>query len=180
MPDQEVETQVVEAQETPEETPTGEEDRGANLRGLDAETLVSMVLNLRDENASTRRKKSAAEQKLAEDARAWQQHLDSQKSEAQRAADRAAALEEELSKFRTKEKRDAIVKKIDGFPMDLIDLVVGDEDQMKATAKRLAEREKTLRAGDVSVHAGNRGVPVQPTNKGGGGFLEDLDPQRRK
>lgn len=163
--------------------PTEDADRGASLKALDVGTLVDMVLNLRDENATRRTRSSAAQKEQAEAAQKWQEHLDSQKTELERINERAAKLEQELVKHRLKETREVVAKKVPGFPMALSGLLDGSEEDMMAKAKVLAayEAERAqAQQGTPSDYAGDRGVPVTKAKSDVKGFLDDLDPQRRR
>lgn len=183
MPENETPPVAETAPEATQENPA----RGEALKGLSSDELVELALKYRDEAAASRvkgkKEVSEATKRLEEDAKKWQEHLDSQKTDFEKERDRANKLEEDLKEFRTDKLRSAVAKSVEGFPADLVDFLHGDEASMTATAKRLAEREKKrLEAlGDVSHHAGNRGTPLVPSKeRGGGGFLEELDPQRRR
>lgn len=180
-----------EAQEAPdlqtEESESNDQERGAGLKELGKDELLELALKYRDEAAANRKKGNAkvseAQQKLEEVAKKWQEYQDSQKTEAQKQAEKLAELENELSEYRTQQKAKAIASKVKNFPMDLLDVLHGSEDSMLAQAEKLAKREAELAkksSGSIGDRAGDRGTPVRPSVKGGGGFLEELDPQKRK
>lgn len=134
------------------------------LDQLTPEELIDYVKTLRKENASHRTEKQAKAKEL-EEFRTWK---DSQKSELEKVQERADNLEKErLSLMRTNAALSV------GLAEDDVEFVTGNtEDEIKASAKKLAERfgtnEEALaqvagRPGVTDVFAGNRGVPVNQT-----------------
>lgn len=93
-----------------------------------------IIRDLRKENAKHRTDKNATKAELDE-YKAWK---DSQKSELQKAQDRAAELERELNSSKLTTRQIAAAKKA-GLDLDLADRVRGDsDDEMLEDAKSLA------------------------------------------
>lgn len=150
-----------------------EEDKHANLRGLDEDDYIQIIEKTRAEAANKRKQKTAAEEKLAEDAKKWQEHLDSQKSATEKLSDEAKQLKAELEQLRLEKLQRSIADEFELDP-DLVEFVTGsDETEMRAKAKKLAERETKV-PGSRDLRGGNRGVPVTPKINVGGQFLQRL------
>lgn len=143
----EVNTEVVETKKT--------------LEQLTPEELIDYVKTLRKENASHRTEKQATKKEL-EEFRAWK---DSQKTELEKIQDRAAQLEKDkLDLLRVNAALAA------GLSENDVEFVSGTtEDEIKASAKKLAERFGTNdealaqvagKSNVTDVFAGNRGAPV--------------------
>lgn len=141
------ETEVVETKKT--------------LDQLSQEELVDYVKTLRKENASHRTEKQATKRELDE-FRTWK---DSQKTELEKAQERAESLEaDKLTLLRTNAALSF------GLDEDVAEFVKGTtEDEIKASAQKLAEKFGTNEAAlaqvagrppVTDVFAGNRGLPV--------------------
>lgn len=125
------------------------------------EELIDYVKSLRKENASHRTAKQAKDKEL-EEFRAWK---DSQKTELEKAQERADKLaEDNLSLMRTNAALSV------GLSEDDVEFVSGTtEDEIKASATKLAARFGTNdealaqvagKSRVTDVFAGNRGLPV--------------------
>lgn len=136
----EVEAEVVETKKT--------------LTELTNEELIDYVKTLRKENASHRTEKQATKKELDE-FRAWK---DSQKTELERAQEKAAELQKEnYSLLKT-----SIALGV-GLSLDDVDFISGETpEEMKASAEKLAARVKPtdMKKSPVNVFAGSRGAPV--------------------
>lgn len=162
MSEQHTETQVVEESESSE--------KKSSLSGLAEDEYIGMITKLRQEAADKRVGKRDAEKKLEEDAKKWQEHIDSQKSEFERLAEEKASL---ATKLQTMEKQFLRQKIANEFKLDedLAEFVDGaDEDTMRKQAQKLAEKMKK----PLELMAGDRGGPVVPNRSEGGDFLEML------
>lgn len=131
------------------------------LDQLSQDELIDYIKTLRKENASHRTEKQATKKELDE-FRAWKE---SQKSDLERAQDEAKRLKDEnLSLLRVN------AALAFGLDEEIAEFVKGDtEDEIKASAQRLAEKfgtnEEALaqvagKSQVTDVFAGNRGVPV--------------------
>lgn len=174
---------VNEAPEAPEATTPVEEKKSAEtpestLSGLTEDEYISIIKKLRTSEADKRIKKRETEQRMEEDAKKWQEHLDSQKSELERINDAKAALAEENQKLKLEKLQRDIADEF-GLAKADFDLFEGpDEETMRAKAKRLSERTGVTNSGDpMNLFGGRRGEPVTPQKKAGGQFLLDLDKQ---
>lgn len=109
---------------------------------------------LRRENAKHRVAKQQKEAEL-EEFRTWKE---SQKTELERAAERAAQAEKELKNLRAEKIQRDIAKEV-GLDPDLADRIRGEsEEEMLEDAKLLAKKYGSKPS--VDVYAGRRGVPV--------------------
>jgi hypothetical protein len=150
-----------------------EEDKHANLRGLDEDDYIQIIEKTRAEAANKRKQKTAAEEKLAEDAKKWQEHIDSQKTVTEKLSDEAKQLQAELDELRLEKLQRSIADEFELDP-DLVEFVTGsNETEMRAKAKKLAEREAKV-PGAKDFRGGNRGTPVTPKINVGGQFLQHL------
>lgn len=112
------------------------------------------IKQLRREAAKHRVQKQEKEAEL-EEFRSWKE---SQKTELQRAAERAERAEKELNGLRMERLRLAVAKET-GLDSDLADRIRGEsEEEMLEDAKALAKKYSSKPS--VDVYAGRRGVPV--------------------
>jgi hypothetical protein len=152
------------------------EDKHANLRGLDEDDYIQIIEKTRAEAANRRlerKSKTAAEEKIAEDAKKWQEHLNSQKSATEKLSDEARQLQAELDELRLEKLQRSIADEFELDP-DLVEFVTGsNETEMRAKAKKLAEREAKV-PGSKDLRGGARGRPVVPKINAGGQFLQHL------
>lgn len=150
------------------ETDPGSEDDGSSLEAADKEDLLKEVQKLRRENA----KRRTDSKKVEEAAKKWQEHVDSQKTELERLADRNKELETAHEAFQ-REKLQAKIAKEQGVDPDLADLIVGaDEDEMVEKAKRLAEKTSPKKVTATDLHAGKTAGKTAEANRMQ--FLDDL------
>lgn len=123
-----------------------------------------IIKDLRKENAKHRTDKQAVKSELDE-YKAWK---DSQKSELQRAQERAAELEKELTSSKKASKQIAAAKKA-GLDLDLADRIRGEsDDEMLEDAKSLAQlfgAEKDGGKGSNRGVAGTSGKGAVGTGK---------------
>jgi hypothetical protein len=98
---------------------------------VDVDGLKTALHQERQAAKQTKRELAAMQERLAT-------FEDRDKTELEKAAARADAAERELSEFRTRETARSIATEA-GVP-DMWDMLHGDEDNMKALAKRLAEK----------------------------------------
>lgn len=129
------------------------------LEQLTPEELIDYVKSLRKENASHR----TAKQAQAEELKEFQTWKDSQKTELERATEKAASLEKE---------RNTLLKTSialgAGLSVDDVEFVSGETpEEIKASAEKLAGRVKAGETGSAKkvtdVFAGARGTPVTGT-----------------
>lgn len=152
--------------ETNESTATTEEttevvETKKTLDQLSQDELIDYIKSLRKENAGHRTEKQAKAKEL-EEYRAWKE---SQKTDLEKVQDEAKRLKEEnLSLLRTN------AALAFGLDEDVAEFVKGEtEDEIKASAKKLAEKfgtnEEALaqvagKSKVTDVFAGNRGTAV--------------------
>lgn len=129
-----------------------------------------MIRDLRKENAKHRTEKQAVKDELAE-YNAWK---DSQKTELQKAADRATKAEKELADARL-EKRQITAAKKAGLDLDLAERVRGESDEaMLEDAKALAllfhgeKKNSKTTARDFSGGTAGKGPVTQKGNSDAG------------
>lgn len=122
-----------------------------------ADEYKAEIKQLRKEAASNRvkgRDKAAALEGELNEYRQWKE---SQKSELDRALDRASMAEQNLAAL-AKEKLQVKAAKAAGLDIDLADRIRGDsEDEMLADAKLLAEKAKTTAPSPLM----GKGTPVR-------------------
>lgn len=145
-------TEAVE-QETTQSTA---EKTTSKLEELEKDDLISIVRDLRKENAKTRTEKQATKAELEE----FQKWKESQKTELEKAQERATELEKKTYSL----LKESIALKA-GLSPDDVDFIHGDtEDEMKASAEKLAGRlkpaEGEAKKTVTDVFAGARGTPV--------------------
>ena len=135
------------------------------LNELTQDELVDYVKTLRKENAQHRTEKQATKKELDE-FRVWK---DSQKTELERAQEKASQLEKDnLSLLRTNAALAV------GLTVDDVEFITGTtKDEIEASAKKLAERFGTNddaiaqvagKSGVTDVFAGARGTPINQKN----------------
>lgn len=122
-----------------------------------------LIRQLRRENAKHRTEKQAAKAELDE----YNTWKDSQKSELQKAADRAEKAEKELAKARTESRQITAAKKA-GLDLDLAERVRGESDEeMLEDAKALAllfhgeKKDSKTTARDFSGGTAGKGAVTQ-------------------
>lgn len=131
------------------------------------------IAKLRKENASKRVKSKED----ADAAAMWQKHVESQKTELEKANDRAAQAEAKAAKLELETLRREVADKFN-LDSDLVDFITGDsQGEMEAKAKVLADKglvRGAKNANDLGAGA-SRGTPLTGPKKGdGGSFLEAL------
>lgn len=146
----ESETTVVEnpGQEVTTETKTDEP------KVLSHEEALAELKRVRAEAAERRVKNRDLEEK----AKKWSEYEESQKSELQKLQDQLAAKDKAIADKELEVSRSKIAKEFNVADEDL-DLLVGDEDNMKRLAARLGVKQNEgSRPADLM--AGNRGKPL--------------------
>lgn len=153
--------QVSEVTEVPAEEATPDVHPTFNLP-MD-HPLILELGKVRREAASTRDKKNKAQDELAEKARLWEEHENSQKTEMQRLAEAKQELETKLSLVETDRLRQKIMNE---FKLDAEDeeFITGNEEEMRSKAEKLSKRKPVVETpvtGADTFLAGNRGTPVK-------------------
>jgi len=127
---------------------------------VDVDGLKTALHQERQAAKQTKRELAAMQERLA----AFE---DRDKTDLERAAARADAAERELSEFRTRETARSIATEA-GVP-DMWDMLHGDEENMKALAKRLAEKVANATPpppGDLGAGARGSGTAGLTGSKG--------------
>lgn len=133
---------------------------------LSHEDALKELAKVRSEAAARR----VANRELEEKAKKWSEYEESQKSELQKLQDRLAERDKAINDAKLEAKRALIAKEFNVADEDL-DLLVGDEENMKRLAARLGKKEEGTSGTPASnLLAGNRGKPVGST---GGNFSMD-------
>lgn len=133
---------------------------------LSYEQLEAEVKKVRQEAAARR----VANRELEEKAKKWSEYEESQKTELQKLQDQLAERDKAINDAKLDAKRALIAKEFNVADEDL-DLLVGDEDNMKRLAARLGKKEEGGSSAPASnLLAGTRGKPV---GSNGGNFSMD-------
>jgi seryl-tRNA synthetase len=134
---------------------------------LSYEQLEAEVKRVRQEAAQRR----IANRELEEKAKKWSEYEESQKTELQKLQDQLAERDRALAAKDSDIQRAKIAKQFNVADEDL-DLLVGDEENMKRLAERLGKKEEGTGTGTPpsNLLAGNRGKPV---GSNGGNFSMD-------
>ncbi len=133
---------------------TGSQENGSQK--LSYEQLESELSRVRHEAAS--RRVALREQEAA--AKKWQEYEESQKTELQKLQDQLAEREKALAAKDNDILRNKIAREFNVADEDL-DLLVGDEENMKRLATRLGQKSETpSNTPPTDLLAGNRGKPV--------------------
>lgn len=144
-------------------------EEAAIEEGLTPEQALALVPKLRREAAKHRTEKQAAKA-LAEE---LQKYKDAEKTELEKLTERAQRAEQELTQAR-REKAARDAAKAAGLDSDLADLVQGDtEEEMLASAKKLAERLDSKKPNVSNFNSGNRN-PVKPPESASQAFRDFL------
>lgn len=145
----------------PEETPvepTEGAQEGAQGSTIDSlEVALKEIEKLRRENAAKRVKANEVEA----NAKKWEEHVQSQKTELERLTESKLQAEAEAARLRVDNLRNKVAIETKLNP-ELLEFLVGDnEDELRAKAKKLVET-----VGDKGTtpdfYAGQRGTPVPP------------------
>lgn len=144
------ETTVVES--PGQDVPTGTETEGQST--LTHEQALAELSKVRKEAADRRIKLREAEEK----AKKWEDFEESQKTELQKLQDSVAERDRKLAEKELEITRSRIAREFSVADEDL-DLLVGDEDNMKRLAQRLGKPEGTPPK-PADLLAGNRGTPL--------------------
>jgi septal ring factor EnvC (AmiA/AmiB activator) len=157
---QPVENTTTDPVETPVvETPT------SNLSHEDA---LKELAKVRAEAAAKRVKNK----ELEEAAKKWEEYQESQKTELQKLQDDVAARDKKIAEKELEVTRSNIAKQFNVADEDL-DLLVGDEDNMKRLAARLGTT-KDSKSNPLDLLAGNRGNPVGGKDTTPTSFMDNL------
>lgn len=127
---------------------------------LTPEQLKKELTKVRREAAAKRVKNVELEDK----AKKYDEYVQSQKTEMERLSDEKEALAKEVAKLKGKDATAALRSKVAKkykLDADLAGMLNGDEAEMDAQAKTLADRFKTNTSTDF--YAGRRGTPVEVT-----------------
>lgn len=92
-------------------------------------------------------------------AKRWQEYEESQKSELQKLQDQLAAKDKAIADKELEVSRSKIAREFNVADEDL-DLLVGDETNMKRLAARLGKKDEGSGPRPADLMAGNRGTPV--------------------
>lgn len=143
--------------ETNDSTATPEqkvEPQSSGESTLSHEDALKELAKVRAEAASRR----IANKDLEAQATKWREYEESQKSELQKLQDQLAERDKAVNEAKLEAKRVSIAKEFNVADEDL-DLLVGDEDNMKRLAARLGKKETTS-SSPADLLAGTRGKPV--------------------
>lgn len=141
--------EVEKTNENPEVKPEGS---GSTLSHEEA---LAELKKVRAEAASRR----VALREQEEAAKKWAEYEESQKSELQKLQDALAAKDKAIAEKELEVSRSKIAKEFNVADEDL-DLLVGDEDNMKRLAARLGKKEDKGNPRPSDLLAGNRGKPL--------------------
>lgn len=149
----------------PQNTP---EPESQNDQRLSYEQMETELKKVRAEAASRR----VTNRELEENAKKWREYEESQKSELQKLQDAVADRDKRIAEKELEVTRTKIAKEYNVVDDDL-DLLVGDEENMKRLAERLGNKKSETRPLDLL--AGNRGNPVGSADKkDSGSFMDNL------
>lgn len=126
----------------------------------------------RKEAAGNRVKSAMTQEEMAEKAKQWDEYKRSQMTEMEKVAEEKAKLQEELQSLKAENLRNKLLNE---FKLDaeFASLLIGDENQMRATAKLLSEKMGE-RMPDLGLLGGDRGKPVVKQEKSSGArWLEE-------
>lgn len=135
--------------ETPEAKPEGSSST------LTHEEALAELKKVRAEAASRR----VALREQEEAAKKWAEYQESQKSELQKLQDALAAKDKAIADKELEVSRSKIARQYNVADEDL-DLLVGDEANMKRLAERLGKKEEKGNPRPSDLLAGNRGKPI--------------------
>lgn len=149
-------TEVVEnpGQEVPSGEPTETNQETDTHENLTPEQLRAELSKVRKEAADRRIKLRDAEEK----AKKWSEYEESQKTELQKLQEAVAERDKKLAEKENEVLRAKIARENNVSDEDL-DLLVGDEENMKRLAKRLGKSDEAPK-NPADLLAGNRGTPV--------------------
>lgn len=133
----------------------GQEVPAGNEVELTPEQLKAELSKVRKEAAAKR----IANRELEEQARKWKEYEESQKTELQKLQDQLAEKERKLAEKDSEVARAKIAREFNVADEDL-DLLVGDEENMKRLAARLGKKEEGGSPRPADLLAGNRGTPL--------------------
>jgi hypothetical protein len=124
---------------------------------LSHEEALAELKRVRAEAASRR----VANRELEENAKKWKEYEDSQKTELEKLQAQIAERDKALADKELEVRRTKIAKEFNVADEDL-DLLVGDEENMKRLANRLGKKEETPSTDKrpADLLAGKRGTPV--------------------
>jgi hypothetical protein len=151
--------ETTETEVTGQGTETQENNTQENHDDLTPEQLRAELKKVRAEAASRR----VALREQEEAAKKWREYEESQKTELQKLQDSLTEKDKLLAQKDLDVKRAKIAKQFNVADEDL-DLLVGDEDNMKRLAERLGKTQETSTR-PVDLLAGNRGNPIGRTDK---------------
>ena len=141
-------------QEVPTGEPTETNQDSENTETLTPEQLRAELSKVRKEAADRRIKLREAEDK----AKKWSEYEESQKTELQKLQEAVAERDKKLAEKDNEVLRAKIARENNVSDEDL-DLLVGDEENMKRLAKRLGKPQGSSN-NPADLLAGNRGTPV--------------------
>lgn len=127
-----------------------------NQTTLTLDQALAELKKVRSEAASRR----VALREQEEAAKKWQEYEESQKTELQKLQDAVAERDRKIAEKELEVTRSKIAKQYNVADEDL-DLLVGDEDNMKRLAERLGSKttQENNSPRPVDLLAGNRGTP---------------------
>lgn len=159
---------------TPEATTDADETTAPKTKLVDIDKLQRELDRARADAAKYRVEGKEIAQ-LEADAKKWQEHVDSQRTELERLQTEHSQLKEELETRNFLDAQRKIGEEA-GLDPDLFEFVTGsDEDEMRAKAKKLADKSAPIPVQSADdLRAGNRGKPITPAASSGGGFLLHL------
>lgn len=104
-------------------------------------------------------------------AKKWEEYEESQKTELQKLQDRLAEQDKRIAEKELEVSRSKIAKEFNVADEDL-DLLVGDEENMKRLASRLGKKDEGKNTRPADLLAGNRGAPLG--NSGNNFSMDDF------
>lgn len=156
---------VVQPQTDPVVTPEPKTDPAPTT--LSHEDALKELAKVRAEAADRRIKN----RDLEDQAKKWREYEESQKTELQKLQDAVAERDKRIADKELEVTRSKIARQYNVADEDL-DLLVGDEENMKRLADRLGKKEEETPKRPVDLLAGNRGTAV--TGKSSNFSMDDF------
>lgn len=156
--------------EPAKETPVVEpETLDTSTSTLSHEDALKELSKVRAEAAAKRVKNK----ELEEAAKKWAEYEESQKTELQKLQDAVAAKDAQIAAKELEVTKAKIAKQFNVADDDL-DLLVGDEDNMKRLAERLGKSKEESKPSPLDLLAGNRGNPIGTKDTTPTSFMDNL------
>lgn len=158
---QPVDNQTTEVVENPGQEVQDTEKTETTSQEMTVDQYKAELSKVRAEAASRR----VALREQEEQAKKWKEYEESQKTELQKLQDQLAEKEKALAAKDLDVQRAKVAREFNVADEDL-DLLVGDEDNMRRLASRLGKPQETASDGGrpADLLAGNRGKPIGSTS----------------